>query len=153
MIDPEFIGPYATTNIASAVLVVSAYKWPRVTLILFILIFLAAGVFNSYIALTDPEDYLLYGDMAVLEVYRHFIHGFFSKYTQEIILTIALGQLCVAALLSFKGKLLKLGIIGGVIFFIAIAPLGVGSAFPATLLMAIALITMQYQLVKERDKN
>jgi len=70
MIDPEFIGPYATTNIVSAALVVSAYKCPRVTLILFVLIFLAAGVFNSYIALTNPEDYLLYGDIAVLLTFK-----------------------------------------------------------------------------------
>jgi len=153
MIGPEFIAPYTISNIVSVVLLVSAYRWPRISRILFVLIFLIAGLFNIYTAMTEPEAYLFYGDMAVLEPYRHFIHGFFSIHTQEIVLAIALGQLCVAALLSFKGKLFKLGIVGGVIFFIAITPLGIGSAFPATLLMAIALITMHYQLVKRRDKD
>ena len=153
MIDPEFIIPFTISNIVSVALLISAYKWPRIARILFVLIFLVAGLFNIFTAMTEPEAYLIYGDMAVLEIYRHFIHGIFSKYTQEIVLAIALGQLCVAALLNFKGKLLRLGVIGGVIFFIAIIPLGVGSAFPATLLMAIALITMHYLLVKKRDKD
>lgn len=81
--------------------------------------------------------------MAELELYRSFIHGFFSEYTQAIVLAITFGQLSVTALISCNGDLLKLGVLGGVIFFIAIAPLGIGSAFPSTLLMAIALIAMR----------
>ncbi len=140
---PEVLVPYIITNTVSIALLFSAIKWPRLTRVLFILIFLAAGIFNIYTALTQPEAYHLYGDMVVLELYRSFIHGFFSQHTQAIVIAIALGQLCVSALLSRNGHLFKLGIIGGVIFFVAIAPLGIGSAFPSTLLMAAALLMMQ----------
>jgi len=153
MIDSEFIGPYIVTNIVSATLILLATKWPRLTRIVFILIFVSAGLFNIYTALTRPEAYHLYGDMVALELYRNFIHGFFKEHTQAIILTIALGQLSVAALLSCKGNLFKLGVVGGIIFFVAIAPLGFGSAFSATLLMALALIVMHQRLVVDQDKS
>lgn len=148
MIPPEYLGPYIGSNIVSAALLLSAFKWPRLTRVLFVLIFLAAGLFNMYTALTRPEEYLGYGEMAVLELYRHFIYGFFSEHTQAIVLVIASGQLCVSALLTGSGHLLRLGVAGGVIFLIAITPLGIGSAFPATLLMAAALIVMQRRLVQ-----
>ena len=117
------------------------------------LIFVAAGLFNTYTAITQPDVYLDYHDMAVLDVYRRFINGFFSEYTQAIVLSIALGQLSVGALLTGSGHLLRMGVAGGVIFFIAITPLGVGSAFPATLLMAVALIVMQRRLGQDEVKK
>ena len=49
-------------------------------------------------------------------------------------------QLFIAIALFIEGFLLKLGILFGIIFLIMIAPLGVGSAFPSTLLLAIALL-------------
>ena len=52
---------------------------------------------------------------------------------------IATAQAFIAVSLLLKGRIYKAGIIGGVIFLIAIAPLGVGSAFPCTLLLALAL--------------
>lgn len=146
MIEPEFLMPYLMTNAVSLALVFLAFKRHRLTRLLFILIFLLAGLFNIYTAFNDPDSYLDYGDMAVLSFYRDFIHGYFTENTQLIVVAIALGQIAVAALLSAAGKLLHLGVFGGVVFFIAIAPLGVGSAFPATLIMASALILMQYRI-------
>ena len=46
MIDPEFIVPFTISNIISVSLLVSAYKWPRIARILFVLIFLVASLFN-----------------------------------------------------------------------------------------------------------
>ena len=40
---------------------------------------------------------------------------------------------------SFPGWLYKAAVIGGTIFLVAIFPFGVGSAFPATLVMAAGL--------------
>ena len=127
----------------------SAIKWPRLTRILFVLIFLAASLFNTNTALTQPEVYQTYGDMAVLELYRRFINDFFSEHTQAIVLAIASGQLSIGALLTGSGHMLKMGVVGGIIFLVAITPLGVGSAFPSTLLMATALIVMQRRLVQD----
>jgi hypothetical protein len=151
IITSEYLGPYIGFNIFAVTLVFLAIKWPRLARALFVLIFLAAGLFNIYTALTQPEEYLNYGDMAVLELYSSFINGFFREYTQLIVLVIALGQLSIAALLSGNGNRLRLGAVGGVVFFFAIAPLGIGSAFPTSLIMAVALIVMQRPLIKNNN--
>ncbi len=146
MIESELMLPYLALNAISLGVVVLSVKRHRLTRLLFILIFLVAGLFNIYIAFTRPDVYQYYGGKAVLDFYRDFIHGYFKQHTIEIVSVIGLGQIAVAALLSTSGLFLKLGSIGAVIFFIAIAPLGVGSAFPATLLLALAIILMQYRL-------
>ena len=146
MIESELMLPFLALNAISLGVVFLSVKRHRLTRILFILIFLIAGLFNIYTAFTQPQVYQYYGGMAVLDLYRDFIYGYFKEHTIEIVSVIALGQLVVALLLSSSGLFLKLGSIGGVIFFIAMAPLGVGSAFPATLLLALAIILMQYRL-------
>ncbi len=87
-------------------------------------------------------------EMAVLDVYKEFIAGFFIQHSKAIVLLIALGQLCTAALLLYKQNLRRLSVGGGCIIFEAIAPLGVGSAFQSTLLMVAGLVLMECRLTK-----
>ena len=142
----EYLVPYIVSNIVAIGLLVVAVIWPRVARLLFVLIFLAAGLFNAFTALTQPEAYLMYGQLAVLKIYRDFIYGIFSQYTAAFILAIAAGQLVVSAFLASKGRLLRLGVIGAIIFLTAIAPLGIGSAFPFSLFAIIALVVMYRKL-------
>ena len=153
MIPQEFLIPYFVSNFISAVLVFSALRWPRLNRVLFVLIFGAAGLFNIYTAATEPEIYQTFKELAVLAFYRKFIDGFFSEHTQLIIWAIAVGQLCIGALLAGKGRILRLGVIGGTIFLVAIAPLGFGSAFPATILMVGALLITQRRIVRKREQR
>lgn len=153
IVPPEFLGLYVVSNAVSLALVLSALKWPRVVRVLFVLIFLGAGGFNAFMALSRPEGYLVYGKWALLPAYRAFISGIFSRYTQPIVFAIALGQVAVAVLLAMKGRPLRLGVAGGIIFLLAIAPLGVGSAFPATLLLALALYLVWRRLPKGRYRR
>lgn len=149
MIPAEYIGPYGGSNVFSLALLVLAIKWPRPTRYLFVLVFVAAGMFNTYTALTQPELYLNYAELAVLDIYRKFIDGLFSDYTQTFVLLIAAGQLTVGACLLGSGNLLSLGVAGGIVFFVAICPLGLGSAFPMPLVLAIALLVMKRRLQKQ----
>lgn len=138
----SILGPYIVSNLFSIAVVVLAIKWPRLSRILFVAIFVAAGIFNAYMALSEPEAYLSYADMAVLSSYRSFITGFFSDHTQFFVLSIAFGQLLVAVLLSGDKNFLRFGVAGGITFFLAIIPLGLGAAFPASVILAIALLLM-----------
>ncbi|HPF67714.1 MAG TPA: hypothetical protein PLC20_08575, partial [Flavobacteriales bacterium] len=52
---------------------------------------------------------------------------------------IAFGQGLVALGLLGRGMLRRIAAIGGIVFLVAIAPLGVGSAFPSSLLLALGL--------------
>jgi hypothetical protein len=149
-IPPKYLGPYIGSNIVAIGLLVVAAKWPKVARALFILIFLAACIVNAFTVLTQPEAYLMYGETAVVQAYRDFIYGPFSQYTAAFVLAIAIGQLAVAALLVGKGILLRLGVIGGIIFLTAIAPLGVGSAFPFSLFAIAALLVMYRKLSRQK---
>jgi hypothetical protein len=153
IVPAEFLIPYLVSNAVSLALVLAAPKWPRPVRVLFVLIFLGAGSFNAYMAMSQPEGYLVYGRWALLPAYRDFISGVFSRYTQPIVLAIALGQLAVGVLLTRKGRSFWLGVAGGMVFLLAIAPLGIGSAFPATLLMALALYLMARRLPKGRYRR
>jgi len=52
------------------------------------------------------------------------------------------GQLLIALGLILNKTWTKIACIGGIIFGLAIAPLGVGSAFPATVSMAVAFFIL-----------
>jgi hypothetical protein len=145
-IPSEYLAPYVVSNIVAVALLIVAYLWPKVARWLFVGIFIAAGLFNAYTAITQPEAYLMFGETALLRLYRDFIYGAFSRYTILFILAIALGQLTVGVLLSRPDPLLRLGVIGAIIFLAAIAPLGVGSAFPFSLIAIGALILMYRKL-------
>jgi phosphate/sulfate permease len=82
-------------------------------------LFLAASLVNGWTALVQPGVYLTFS-------------------------AIAAGQLAVGICLGVGGRLLRWGVLGGVVFLVAIAPLGfTGSAFPSTVLMAYRLLLLQ----------
>ena len=117
------------------------------------MMFLGAGIFNAFIAIRQPSMYVdVYGPLAVLELYSSFIYGLFSQYTTAIVLAIAAGQLVVGTLLLTR---FGVGALGGIIFLVAVAPLGIGSAFPVSLIIAAALFVMWYRLPQSyrRDRR
>ena len=146
MIEYDSLIPYLLTNATALALVFLAFKRHRLTRLIFILIFLLAGLFNIYTILTKPEFFNHYGDKAFLDIYKSFINGYFSHHIQQVVGFIGLGQILVAVLLSAGGRWVHLGVLGGIIFFIALIPLGVSAAFPAMLLFIVALVLMQYRI-------
>lgn len=136
----DFLIPYAVSNLIGLLLLWLNWKRPRAGLIVFGIIFLLAGIFNFYTAASEPEVYQQYASWAVFTIYVEFITGFFREHAGMIVKIIAMGQILIGALLLAKKGRMKLpAVIGGILFFIAIAPLGLGSAFPATLIMALGL--------------
>ncbi len=149
MIPSEYVGPYTVSNLIAVVLLIIAWFWPYIARFAFALIFFAASIVNTIFVLRDPNSYVEFGELAVLDVYRDFIYGFFSEYTVLIVILIAIGQFTIATFLTIGRPLLSLGVLGGVIFLLAIIPLGIGSAFPCTLIMALGMGLMLWRL---RDK-
>lgn len=136
-----FHAAIATNLIAVAMIAVSWFsqKWGR--LVFGLLFFWAAGV-NWWLAQTTPEVYLKFADSAVLPLYREFILGFFARHTREIVTLIAAGQAFVGVLVFLPGVWLRIGLSSAIFFLIAIAPFGIGSAFPSSLLMAGAALVL-----------
>jgi hypothetical protein len=98
---------------------------------------------------SNPQAYVDYGQHAV-GLYQKFIYGLFSSYTSLIVSLIASGQIIVGIFLFMKKNLFVLGIGGGIIFLVAISPLGIGSAFPSTLLMSASLVLLYFRYKKAR---
>ena len=152
MIPSNLLIPVIVSNLFALVLLLAGWFWPKTARGFFVLIFFAASIVNIVTALRNPGLYVEgYGDLALLPVYRDFIHGFFSRHTAPIVLTIAAGQLMVAILLIQKKLLFFSGTTGAVLFLLAIAPLGLGSAFPSTLVLAGAII-MVYHKIKMAEE-
>lgn len=70
--------------------------------------------------------------------YRLFRNGWFSKHIPVVCLIAACHALFSFSMLM-RGLLFRTGAIGGMIFLVAIAPLGREAAFPCSLIMAAGL--------------
>jgi len=144
-----YLIPLIISNLVAILLIFICLKWPRAGRIAWIVIFLAAGLFNIYTASTGPQAYLMYGKTAVLTGYKQFIYGIFSEHIALFITLIGSGQLLAGVLLMLKRPLVFLGILGGIIFLLSITPLGIGSAFPCTILMTGSLIILYLNLKRQ----
>lgn len=145
----EWLIPYIISNIVFVLSIVAAIKRPMWTRIFFAGFFLWAAYFNYTTAIQSPEIYLTYATLNALPAYSRFINGLFSEHITVIVFGIAAGQFLIALGLILNKIWVGLACIGGIIFGLAIAPLGVGSGFPATVCMAIAF----FILLKKQEHN
>jgi len=139
--------PYAVSQLVSIIILILAWKKPVWARYLFAVIFIVAGLFNWATSLRAPESYLMFAETAV-PLYRNFIHGWFSEHITLMVPFVATGQILIGAGLIAGGRWLALGCLGAILFLMAIAPLGVGSAFPFSITVSIAvfLVYRHWQL-------
>jgi len=130
---------YIISNAVALLILWVAWKQPRLARFLFFLLFAWASRANWTTALHHPQFYIEYADLSFLNIYRQFIRGWFSNHITEAVGLIATCQALIAVSMILKGWILKLGTISAIIFLLAIAPLGVGSAFPFSLIASGAL--------------
>src|ERR1700730_6027379 len=138
----QYLVPYIISNVVFALCITAAIRkpiWARIFLAGF---FLCASYINSSSAIKSPEIYLAYGKLSFVPLYKNFIYGFFSRHIIQLIIPVAIGQFFIFLALMLNKIWTKLACIGGIVFGMAIAPLGVGSAFPATVSMAIAFFIL-----------
>jgi hypothetical protein len=150
--------PYIISNSVAVFAAIAAILWPTVARVLLSAIFVCASLFNAYTAFVDPDLYLAFGEATSNELYRSIILGPFRKHVQLYIMLIAVGQLLIGVFGSYKGDLMKIAMTGGIIFLLAVAPLGAGSAFPASLILALAYLILLrkrinfslYELIRQK---
>lgn len=139
---------YVVINGFSLVQVIGSYRWPTVTRFVFFLVFAIAAIVNTRTVLDTPWSYQSYADYAI-PLYSRFILGPFDTIIRPVVLSIVVGQVFIAVSMFMKGFWFREGCFFGMIFCVAISPLGLGAAFPATLLMAVAF----YRLYKHEDRQ
>lgn len=139
---------YTISNIVALLMLWASWKRPRLGRLLFFLLFAWAAWANSSMAFHTPSDYLSYAQYA-WPIYRDFIEGWFSQHIPPMVFVIAVGQVCIALGMLAKGWIFRLACLGGIIFLLAIAPLGAGAAFPFSL-TASAGFWLLYRCGSER---
>jgi hypothetical protein len=138
----DYVVEHLSALVLAAGLLVAARVWPRVGRVFYIALFAWACIVNWQTALERPAVYLEYGDLAVLDRYREFIRGFFAAHIPAIVFTIATCQGLIAAGLFVGGRPARLALAGATVFLVMIAPLGVGSGFPSSLIMAAGCLSL-----------
>jgi hypothetical protein len=130
---------YFVSLLVAAAMVVLCARWPHtVGRLAVVVVFLPAGLVNATLALVNPSLYVEGFGPTAIPLYQAFIEGPFARNPALFVLPIALGQLlCGLAVLFGRGNQARLGLVGCVVFLVAITGLGVGCAFPANLVMAI----------------
>lgn len=142
MTDTEMrIAQLISTVVACAMLAVS-WRSRSLGRFAFVALFAWAAQVNFRTALTAPEIYLEYAPLAWSSWYRDFILGPFARHITPIVAAIAVGQAAIAVGVSLKGRTVAFALAGALVFLAAIAPLGVGSGFPATVIMALAALKL-----------
>ena len=126
-------GNYVGWNVTAIVLVQVAAKWPKLARGLFSVLFLGAGAWNLFASLTMPAFYVAtYGPVAT-PPYAAFITGPFAANPARFVVPIAVGQLAIGILATGTGTWVRVAMLGSMAFLLAIAPMGVGAAFPFSL--------------------
>jgi hypothetical protein len=138
----KYIAPYIITNVFFILCIAAAIWKPIYCRVFLVLVFLSASVINTINAFTHPESYLIFGELSFHNFYSDFIYGSFAEHIKLYILIISAGQMLIAAGLVLKRHYTGIACLGGIIFGFAIAPLGIGSAFPSTVFMAIAFLIL-----------
>jgi hypothetical protein len=134
----EYLVPYIISNMLFLLCMMAAIKKPIWARLFLAVVFLWAACVNTRTALLHPEVYLEYARLTPVPFYRAFINGYFSQHIRPIIFFIATGEFLIFVGLLLANRFVKMACWGGILFGLAISPLSVGSAFPATLLMALS---------------
>jgi hypothetical protein len=146
----EYMLPIILANLIAVVLALSSYNFPRFMRFIWGLIFIIAGIVNLINVYNEPGIYVDAFGPSAIEPYREIIYGVFAKHSDIYVTLIAAAQVIIGGLIWSARFWYFLGLTGGIIFLLAIAPLGVGSAFPCTVILAIGLILM---MRKRRRKS
>jgi hypothetical protein len=132
------LGNYVGWNIFVLLLLLVAAKWPKIARLLFSVLFVGAGMWNLFASLTMRTFYVeTYGDVAT-PPYAAFIKGPFASNPALFVVPIAVEQLAIGILATGSGTWVRLAMMGAMAFLLAIAPMGVGSAFPFSIFGILA---------------
>lgn len=134
----EHIVPWSISNSIAVILLLVAIWRPRLARFLFVLLFAWASWINYTTSHNNPEEYLNYASLTPFDSLRDFINGWFRQHITLMVTLISFGQGVIALGMLLKGLWVKMACIGVMIFLLAIAPLGIGSAFPFSIIAGAA---------------
>lgn len=145
----EYFIPWSISNTVAIVVLIAALERPKLARLLFVILFAWACWINIVTVHSSPQVYLEYAALTPVGFYKNFITGWFATHITTMVTIIAIGQGIIAIGFLLKGWWVKLAGIGAILFFLSIAPFGIGSGFPCTVIGAITV----YFILKRDDLN
>jgi len=139
---------YCASNIAGALLLWAALIRPRLARLVFFFLFGWASWVNYTTCHQRPEVYLDYAHFSI-GLYKNFINSWFKDHITGVVSVIAIGQALIAIGMVLNGIWVKMACVGVILFLLAIAPLGMGSAFPFSITVSLAA----YFIIRKDDKK
>lgn len=116
-------------------------------------LFIGAGAFNIYTVFSNPAAYLDFADTAVVKFYQLWIPRLLTDHAPLVISCISAGQLYIGLSMMYNEWRFRIACVGGMLFGLAIAPLGIGSAFPASLVLSFAFLVLLILNLKDSKLN
>lgn len=145
----EYFIPWILSNSIAILFLIASVRKPKLARLLFVILFVWACGVNYTTVHKTPNDYLNYAALTPVTLYSDFINGWFKSHIITMVTLISVGQGLIAIGLLLKGWIVRFACLGAIVFFLAIAPLGIGSAFPFSLIAVTAL----YFILKNDDLN
>jgi hypothetical protein len=142
----DLLLPLFVANAVSVAFFVLALYRPDAARVIAGVGFILAGLVNFALALIDPQIYVRGFGPHAMGVYKDVIYGILAQGPGRLILAIAVWQLLVGGVTLVKrSEFVKLGCLAMTCFLVGISPLGVGSGFPSTLILAAATVVLLRQ--------
>jgi hypothetical protein len=131
-------------SIFSALLIAISVYRPNVGRIVAGLFFLAMALgVNLTLILVDVGFYVTYGSQALLPLYRWFFREVVALNPTFFAILLVAYEFTVGILMLNKGLYVRLGLAGGILFLLAITPLGLETLGNIGMAVALALLLRQ----------
>ena len=138
--DKDWLIPHIASLLLASAFLLSAVLKPLLARKLYAALFLYATLVNASVAVLAPASYVGNARYALFEGLRTFIEGWFAQHVGLVVGLISVGQALVSAGLIVGGRAAQFALVGAIIFLLGIAPLGVASAFPSSLIWAAGAV-------------
>ena len=145
----EYLIQWTISNSVAILFLVVAIWKQKPARLLFALLFSWACWINYTTAHNTPEVYLEYALLTPFDFLRDFINGWFKEHTTIMVTLISFGQGLIAIGMLLKDWWVRIACIGAIVFLLSIATLGIGSAFPFSIIASVAL----YFILKKDNLN
>lgn len=130
-------------NVLAVAFVIVALYRPNLARVIAGAGFILAALVNCVVALRAPLFYLDALEPLAWGVYREFLHSVFTQAPVRLLLAVALWQALVGCVfLVRQTPFIRLASVAAFGFFLLLVPLGAGSGFPSTLILAGGMVVL-----------
>jgi hypothetical protein len=141
--EPHILPQVVAANVLAVVFFIVALYRPNAARVIAGAGFILAALVNCAVALRAPLFFANALEPLAWGGYRDFMHSVFAMAPAKILLALALWQAMVGCVFLIRqSPFIRLASVAAFGFFLLLIPLGAGSGFPSTLILAGAMVVL-----------